>query len=150
MNAKTLEGLLSNYTPGWSLAQPFYTDAAIFETEIGNIWKKYWLFVCTTAEIPAAGDFITYKVSGDSIIIIRGTNGEVYAHYNTCRHRGSLICLDEKGNAPKLICPYHQWVYNKDGSLFKARLMPDDFDTTAHGLHAVHVQVANGDRKSVV
>jgi len=144
MNAKTLEGLLSNYTPGWSLAQPFYTDAAIFETEIGNIWKKYWLFVCTTAEIPAAGDFITYKVSGDSIIIIRGTNGEVYAHYNTCRHRGSLICVEEKGNTAKLICPYHQWVYDKDGSLLKARLMPDDFNRSLFNLCPVHIEVACG------
>ena len=80
----------------------------------------------------------------DSIIIIRGNKGEVFAHYNTCRHRGSLICLEERGNAPKLICPYHQWVYDKDGSLLKARLMPDDFDNSSYGLHPVQVQVANG------
>ena len=89
-----------------------------------------------------AGDYFTYTAHKDSIIIIRGNKGEVYAHYNTCRHRGSLICLEEKGNAPKLICPYHQWVYDKDGSLVKARLMPDDFDRSQYGLHPVHVQVA--------
>ena len=66
------------------------------------------------------------------------------AHYNTCRHRGSLICLEEKGNAPKLICPYHQWVYEKDGSLFKSRLMPDDFDRSQFGLHPVKTHVIEG------
>lgn len=140
----SLEHLLARQKPGWSLEQAFYTDEQIFDLEWKRIWKKYWLFAGTTAEIPRPGDFFTYTAREDSIIIIRGNNGEVYAHYNTCRHRGSLICLKEKGNAPKLVCPYHQWVYDKDGSLLKSRLMPDDFDRSAFGLHPVHVQVANG------
>ena len=97
-----------------------------------HIWKKYWLFAGTTAEIPRPGDYFVYKLQNDSIIIIRGNNGEVHAHYNTCRHRGSLICIEERGHAPKLVCPYHQWVYEKDGSLFKARLMPEEFDRSAY------------------
>ena len=144
MNKTNLDFLLDHHKPGTSLEQTFYTDQEIFECEWESIWKKYWLFAGTTAEIPKPGDYFTYKVQDDSIIIIRGNKGEVYAHYNTCRHRGSLICLHDKGNAPKLICPYHQWVYDKDGSLLKARLMPDDFDRSKYGLHAVHVQVANG------
>ena len=144
MNKINFQNLLARYKPGWSLEQAFYTDQQIFDLEWKLLWGKYWLFAGTTADIPKPGDHFTYTVHNDSIIIIRGNKGEVHAHYNTCRHRGSLICLEEKGNAPKLICPYHQWVYNKDGSLFKARMMPDDFDRSAHGLHAVQVQVANG------
>ena len=136
--------LLSAYKSGWSLEQPFYTDAEVFNLEWEHIWKKYWLFAGTTASIPKAGDYFTYKVHTDSVIIIRGNNGEVYAHHNTCRHRGSLICLEEKGNAPKLICPYHQWVYDKDGALLKSRLMPDDFDRSLFGLHPVHIRVIEG------
>lgn len=144
MNTTNIEQLLEQYHSGWSLEQPFYTDAKIFESEWEHIWKKYWLFAGTTAAIPKAGDYFTYQVHKDSIVIIRGNSGEVYAHYNTCRHRGSLICLEEKGNTPKLICPYHQWVYDKDGSLLKSRLMPDDFDRSLFGLHSVHVQVIEG------
>jgi phenylpropionate dioxygenase-like ring-hydroxylating dioxygenase large terminal subunit len=144
MNTINVEQLLESYKPGWGLEQPFYTDATIFDLEWQHIWKKYWLFAGTAAEIPKPGDYFTYNAQNDSIIIIRGNKGEVYAHYNTCRHRGSLICLEEKGNAPKLICPYHQWVYDKDGALLKSRLMPDDFDRSAHGLHPVNVQVAEG------
>jgi len=144
MNTNNLEHLLERYKSGWSLEQSFYTDQQIFDLEWKYIWKKYWLFVGTTAAIPKPGNYFTYTAGKDSIIIIRGNNGEVYAHYNTCRHRGSLICLEERGNAPKLICPYHQWVYDKDGSLLKARMMPDDFDRSSFGLNPVHVQVANG------
>jgi Rieske 2Fe-2S family protein len=139
-----LENLLERYQQGYGLEQPFYTDTAIFNLEWEYIWKKYWLFAGTTAEIPRPGDFFTYKAGKDSIIIIRGNGGEVFAHYNTCRHRGSIICLEERGHSPKLVCPYHQWVYDKDGSLVKARLMPDDFDSASYGLHPVQVKVANG------
>lgn len=139
-----IANLLSEYQSGWSLPQPFYTDGEIFEMEWERIWKKYWLFAGTTAAIPKPGDYFTYQAHKDSIVIIRGNNGEVYAHFNTCRHRGSLICLEEKGNTPKLVCPYHQWVYDKDGSLLKARLMPDDFDKNDFGLHPVQVKVLEG------
>jgi phenylpropionate dioxygenase-like ring-hydroxylating dioxygenase large terminal subunit len=139
-----LKELIKRYRPGWSLEQDFYTGQDVFEEEWEMIWKKYWLFAGTVADIPKAGDYFTYTAQNDSIIIIRGNKGEVFAHYNTCRHRGSLICLDERGHSPKLVCPYHQWVYDKDGTLLKARLMPDDFDRSSFGLHPVHVQVANG------
>jgi phenylpropionate dioxygenase-like ring-hydroxylating dioxygenase large terminal subunit len=144
MNKTNPERLLDQYKSGWSLEQAFYTDPQIFELEWEHIWKKYWLFAGTTAEIPKPGDYFIYTAQNDSIIIIRGNKGEVYAHYNTCRHRGSLMCLEERGHSPKLVCPYHQWVYDKDGSLLKARLMPEDFDVSSFGLHPVQVQVANG------
>lgn len=144
MKSNKLQKLLGNYQHGWSLEQPFYLDNDVFNAELEIIWKKYWLFAGTIADIPKPGDYFTYKVGNDSVIIIRGNKGEVFAHYNTCRHRGSLICLEEKGRAPKLVCPYHQWVYDKDGTLLNARLMPDDFDKSEHGLHPVKVEVTGG------
>lgn len=144
MNTVSAADLVERYKSGYSLEQPFYTDQQVFELEWEHIWKKYWLFAGATAEIPKAGDYFVFSLRNDSVIIIRGNKGEVFAHHNTCRHRGSLICLEEKGHAAKLICPYHQWVYDKDGALLKARLMPGDFDTSSYGLHPVHVQVANG------
>ena len=144
MKSNKLRKLLDDQQHGWSLEQPFYLDNDVFDAELETIWKKYWLFAGTVADIPKPGDYFLYKVHNDSIIIIRGNKGEVYAHYNTCRHRGSLICLEEKGRAPKLVCPYNQWVYDKDGSLVNARLMPDDFDKSEFGLHPVKVEVAAG------
>jgi phenylpropionate dioxygenase-like ring-hydroxylating dioxygenase large terminal subunit len=144
MHTTQLKKLIQNHQTGWSLDQAFYTHPAIFDKEWEFIWKKNWLFAGTTAEIPKAGDYFVYQLQNNSIVIIRGNKGEVYALHNSCRHRGSLICLQEKGNAPKLVCPYHQWVYDKDGSLLNARLMPDDFDRSEYGLHKVALQVVSG------
>jgi phenylpropionate dioxygenase-like ring-hydroxylating dioxygenase large terminal subunit len=144
MNHLQIAALIKKQQPGFSLEQPFYINREVFDFEWQHIWQKNWLFAGNTAQIPKPGDYFLYQLQNDAIIIICGNNGEVYAHYNTCAHRGSAICLNEKGNAAKLICPYHQWVYDKDGTLLNARMMPDDFCKDKHNLRSVHVQVVEG------
>ncbi len=144
MDSVFITQFLDRYQSGYSLEQPFYTDETVFAFEWKHIWQKNWLYAGTTAQIPKSGDYFIYQLQKDGIIIIRGNNGEIYAHYNTCAHRGSAICLQEKGNASKLICPYHQWVYDKDGTLLNARMMPDDFYKGDYHLRSVHVQLVEG------
>jgi phenylpropionate dioxygenase-like ring-hydroxylating dioxygenase large terminal subunit len=144
MQKMDLGKLINRQQPGFSLEQPFYTHQQLFDFEWEHIWQKKWLFAGNSAQIPKPGDYFVYQLQHDAVIIIRGNNGEVYAHYNTCTHRGSAICLQEKGNAPKLICPYHQWVFDKDGTLLNARLMPDDFCKDEYHLRSVNVQVVEG------
>ena len=139
-----IQELLNNQKSGYSLEQPFYASPQIFALEWKYIWQKNWLFAGNTAQIKKPGDYFICNLQKDAIIIIRGNKGEVYAHYNTCRHRGSAICLNDKGNASKLVCPYHQWVFDKDGTLLNARMMPDDFCKEEYNLHSVHVQVVEG------
>ena len=139
-----VEQLVDHYKSGWSLEQPFYTSEEVFAAEWKYIFQKHWLFAGNTAQIPKAGDYFLYHLQNDSIIIIRGNNGKVHALYNTCRHRGSAICLDDVGHVAKFICPYHQWVYDKDGTLLNARMMPDDFCKGDYPLHSAHVQVVDG------
>lgn len=144
MDLTTLHTLLKRQQPGYSLDQAFYVQEDIFRFEWEHIWKKYWLFAGTTADIPRPGDYFLYQAGQDSIIIIRDKQGVIHAHYNTCRHRGSLICSAERGQVPKLMCPYHAWVYELDGRLIKARLMPEDFDRQAHSLHPAQLAIVEG------
>lgn len=136
--------LISNYTSGYSLEQAFYINEEILTVERKAIFQKHWLYAGNTAQIPKAGDYFLYHLQNDTIIIIRGNNGEVFAHFNTCTHRGSAICLDDKGHVSKLICPYHQWVFDKDGTLLNARMMPDDFCKEKYNLQSVHVKQVEG------
>ncbi|MBX3256638.1 MAG: aromatic ring-hydroxylating dioxygenase subunit alpha [Chitinophagaceae bacterium] len=139
-----VQSLLQAYKRNWSLERDFYANKEVFDAEIEHVWKKSWLFAGFDCEIPETGDYFLFTMLDQSIIIIRGDDGDVYAHHNSCRHRGSAICLEERGHEDKLKCPYHNWVYEKNGRLRNARLMPDDFDKSHFGLHPVHVSLIEG------
>lgn len=63
------------------------------------------------------------------LIVVRGHDGTVGALHNVCRHRGFIVCEATAGTARRrFVCPYHQWSYELDGRLAKARSMPDDID----------------------
>jgi Rieske 2Fe-2S family protein len=78
------------------------------------------------------------------VVIVRGSDNVIRAFHNTCRHRGSVLCTAAKGNSPKLVCPYHQWTYELDGSLLWARDMGPDFVPADHGLKTVHCRELAG------
>ncbi|RPD42592.1 aromatic ring-hydroxylating oxygenase subunit alpha [Chitinophaga barathri] len=134
-----MEQLLEQYKKGWSLPRDFYMSRQVLDQEADAIWKHNWLFAGFSCEIPEPGDYFTYAILDQSVIIIRNDDGKIYAHHNSCRHRGSAICIEERGHEDKLKCPYHNWVYDKEGQLRNARLMPDDFDKSQFGLHSVHL-----------
>jgi glycine betaine monooxygenase A len=136
--------LLSRRRADWSLDQPFYVDPEIFDLEMALFFKRQWLFAAMACEIPRAGDWLRVDIGRESVIIVRRQDGGIGAFHNTCRHRGSRICLEERGQASRLVCPYHQWTYDLNGQLVGTRLMGDDFDSSSFQLSAVSVGVAGG------
>lgn len=139
-----LVDLVARQTPGMSLEQPFYADEAIFRRDLEAIVGKLWLFVDHVSAVPKPGDYITYEVAGESIIIVHGKDDAIRAFFNVCRHRGSRICLEPRGSVRTLTCPYHAWVWDLEGKLKHARMMPEGFDPEAWPLHACQVRVWNG------
>jgi Rieske 2Fe-2S family protein len=137
-------GLLSRHRADWSLEQPFYVDQEIFDLEMALLFKRHWLFAAMACEIPGAGDWLRVDIGRESVILVRRKDGAIGAFHNTCRHRGSRICLTERGQASRLVCPYHQWTYDLSGQLIGTRLMGDDFDSAAFRLSPVRVALAGG------
>ncbi|RYG91975.1 aromatic ring-hydroxylating dioxygenase subunit alpha [Loktanella sp. IMCC34160] len=129
---------LMTRAPAHSLEQALYTDPGVFDLDMRQIFYRNWLFAIPACEIPKTGNYVTHKVGPYNVIIVRGGDGEVRAFHNACRHRGSVVCNARKGTAPKLVCPYHQWTYELDGSLLWARDMGAEFDASRHGLKPVH------------
>ena len=107
--------LLDRRQSGWSLPRDFYTDEAIYREEVDKIWRRFWLFAGHSCEAKKPGDYFTYELDNDSLVLMRQDDGSLKALYNTCRHRGSRLVTQEKGNCKGLVCPYHQWSYAKDG-----------------------------------
>ena len=139
-----ISDLVAARQPGWTLGREFYTEASIFGADIERVFRRNWLYAGHSSRIPNRGDYFLYEVAGESVILIRAQDGSVRALRNTCRHRGSRVCTAAAGHAPKLICPYHQWVYELDGTLLRARLMPADFDRSGFALRTVQVQIFCG------
>ena len=98
--------------PGW-----LYHDDEFFEAEKRAFLRAAPQVVCHENEIAEAGEWRKIDVLGESVIVIRGDDGEVRAFANVCRHRGSRLVDGEGGCAKVLTCPYHAWSYARDGRL---------------------------------
>lgn len=135
---------LNNRREGFSLEQAFYTDPDYFKLDMETIWYRDWLFIGHDCEIPKAGNFFTVQIGDYPVVVVRGRDGVIRALHNSCRHRGSRVCNTERGASAKLVCPYHQWTYELDGSLLFARQMGEDFDKSQFSLKKVHCESVAG------
>jgi glycine betaine monooxygenase A len=140
----SLEVLIAGCQAGWSLPGAFYTDEAVYRRDIERVWRRGWLFAGHTCEISEPGDYFTVEVDTDSVIILRGDDGEIRGLHNVCRHRGSILCAEPSGRLGKIVCPYHQWVYARDGRLLACRGMPEDLDKAQFSLISVPVRELEG------
>ena len=141
----SVDELIARQTPGFTLEQPFYRDPEIFGRDMVHVVARAWLYVAHVSEIPEQGDFLLYRIGEESLILVRGLDREVRVFFNVCRHRGSRLCLEDRGNVRRsLTCPYHAWVYDLEGRLIRARGMGEGFDKSAFGLHPCRVRVAHG------
>jgi len=127
--------------PGW-----LYTDPEFLEVEIDRVIRPSWQIVCHESDLPRPGDYHTLDYVGESVVAVRGDDGQVRAFANVCRHRAMRLVEGPKGCAKKLVCPYHAWTYELDGRLSGVPFRSDyrGLDTSAHGLAPVEVEVWRG------
>ncbi|HEU4798116.1 MAG TPA: Rieske 2Fe-2S domain-containing protein [bacterium] len=114
-----------------------YTDPAVFAAEMDRIFERSWVYVCHESELPATGDYKTVLIGTQPIILSRHEDGQLYALYNRCRHRGAVVCRQERGHSNFFRCRYHNWVYANNGELIgmsQSTGYPDDFDRSQYGL----------------
>ena len=104
-----------------SLDQPItpqrYIDAGWLGQEFATLWPKVWIFACLEQDVQEAGDFVTFDLGRESILITRADSGELQAFYNVCQHRGARLMVTDFGWVEKFVCPYHGWSYNYSGEL---------------------------------
>ena len=113
---------LENRKPCHALSQKFYADRDVFNLDLDLIFYKEWIFAGHECEIPKPGDYFTMQLGAFALIVVRDQAGELRVHHNTCRHRGFKICAATHGHVKhRFVCPYHQWSYELDGALARAR-----------------------------
>jgi Rieske 2Fe-2S family protein len=86
-----LSELIARRRPGHSLEQAFYTSREVFEADLKLIFGRHWIYVGVEAEIPHAGDVMTFEVGSASVLIVRDDDEQIHAFHNVCRHRGARL-----------------------------------------------------------
>jgi phenylpropionate dioxygenase-like ring-hydroxylating dioxygenase large terminal subunit len=92
-------------------------DEAVFRDEMRSIFERCWLYVGHESEIPKPGDFRARDVGNRPLVFWHGHDGVKRVFYNTCRHRGALVCRVPEGNTRSMNCFYHAWTYGSTGTL---------------------------------
>ena len=105
-----------------AMPKSVYTSAEFLDLEQAHIFRKDWLCAGRAEALPEPGDYLTMQIAGEPVIVLRDRDGRVRAMSNVCRHRMSTL-LEGRGNARSIVCPYHAWTYNLDGTLRGAPAM---------------------------
>jgi p-cumate 2,3-dioxygenase alpha subunit len=111
------------------LDRSVHVSEEVLRQEMSKIFAKCWIYVGHGSELKKPGDFQTRKVAGRPVIFARDQKGQVRCFFNTCRHRGSIVCTEREGNARRFMCVYHGWIYGNDGQV--ARVPGEDAYTEA-------------------
>ncbi|MDP3263572.1 MAG: Rieske 2Fe-2S domain-containing protein [Tabrizicola sp.] len=105
-----------------AMPKSVYTSPEFAEAEVRQIFAKEWLCAGRAEALANPGDYLTMQIAGEPIIILRDRDGSLRGMSNVCRHRMSTL-LEGRGNVRSIVCPYHAWTYNLDGSLRGAPAM---------------------------
>jgi phenylpropionate dioxygenase-like ring-hydroxylating dioxygenase large terminal subunit len=99
-----------------------YTSEAFLARELDTIFAKEWVCVGRSSSLKEPGDYITYDLAGQPIVVLRDGEKKLKAFSNVCLHRMSTL-LEGQGNTRSIVCRYHAWTYNLDGTLRGAPFM---------------------------
>ena len=99
-----------------------YASPEIFRMEKEKIFLRDWLGVARIEEIPETGDYMTFRIIDEPIVVVKGEDDRYNAFSNVCRHRGVEVATG-RGNVTSFSCPYHSWIYDLEGKLISAPYM---------------------------
>ncbi|MBV1906332.1 MAG: aromatic ring-hydroxylating dioxygenase subunit alpha [Pseudomonadales bacterium] len=112
-----------------------FVDDKILTLEERRIFDKCWLYIGHESELPEPGDFLTRDVGGRELIFVRSQDDVVRAFFNTCPHRGAIVCREKQGNEKMFRCMYHAWAFDLGGKLISR---PEDERYHAEGGDDIH------------
>ncbi len=124
-----------------TLPAHYYYDEDHYQRELNEIWYKNWIYVCRADDLAEPRSFRTLEIGDQSVIVLKGDDGEYRAFHNVCRHRGARLITEESGKLRNkfITCPYHAWSYHQDGALKATTTKSEacDFDFDDHALFTV-------------
>jgi choline monooxygenase len=122
-----------------------YTSPEFLVREREGIFAHEWICVGRASVVANPGDYLTCEIADQPIIVLRDMDGVLRALSNVCLHRMSIL-LEGTGRTRSIVCPYHAWTYNLDGSLRAAPHMnrTPGFCVEAYRLPELRVETWRG------
>lgn len=93
-----------------------FIDPTVLAEEFERIFARCWLYIGHASEV-APGAFLTREVAGRNLILSRDRDGQLHCFYNTCTHRGAMVCRERTGSRRVFTCPYHAWSFDLTGKM---------------------------------
>ena len=128
--------------PAWT-----YNSDELTRLEMEQVFLRNWMFVAHVSDLPRAGDYQCFEMADERAVVVRDKEDNIRAFHNVCRHRASRVVDADRGHCGNaMICPFHGWSYNLDGSL---KTVPreasfPDLDKSQFGLKPLDCEVWNG------
>ena len=145
MAKRTMQGLRDNQgelvDTQYTVPVEYYFDQDRWQLEVDRIFKRLPLVLGFSCQMREVGSYLAVTVLGVPVLMVRGSDGEMRAFLNVCRHRGAQVAEAGCGKARRFTCPYHAWSYNTQGDLvgvFEADAF-GEVDRNTHGLTALPV-----------
>jgi choline monooxygenase len=120
----------------------WYIDPEFAELERLQVFSKTWQLAARSDQLQHPAAFVTTRLAGEPIVIVRGADDTLRAFYNVCRHHAAAVVTAPCGRAEILQCPYHGWRYGLDGSLKGTPEFEgvENFDRAQNGLLPIRVE----------
>ena len=111
----------TEWPPSWNtmphgISVGRYIDPAFQQLEYERLWSRVWQVAARVDEIPEVGDYTTYEIGDQSVLVVRVDRSTIKAYYNVCPHRGTALaagagCFKDE----RIICPFHGWRWDTAG-----------------------------------
>jgi choline monooxygenase len=125
----------------FTLPAPIYFNSVIYAEEKTKIFFSTWQLVGHVHQAANPGDYFTFDLIGEPLLIVRGDDGHLRGFYNVCRHRAGNPASG-CGTRKLFRCGYHGWTYGLDGALLATPEFQgvEDFDRKDFGLTPVRLE----------
>ena len=120
--AQLLDNVRQPFERAHAMPPGVYSSPEFLEQELKHVFARDWVTVGRASALAKPGDYLTYELAGQPIFVSRDNDGHLRAMSNVCLHRMSTL-LEGSGNKRSIVCPYHAWTYNLDGTLRAAPAM---------------------------
>ena len=146
LDAREVALALAPFGSSRMLPKAAYLDPEVLGWERRHVFSG-WVCLGRADDVTDPRSAAAYDLGETGVLVTRDDDGALRAFENACRHRGhELLPCGGIARTKTIVCPYHAWTYEYDGTLRNAPRFPRDgsFDTSTRGLVGMPVRDWNG------